>query len=162
MTCSPPPAPVRAQCAVADRSSRVPLWVQVALPLAVLAVALLIGSGVFDSSPTTPAQRAASIENDVRCPSCVDVSVAQSNQSTAIAVRHEIVRLVDQGQSTAEIDQILVGEYGQTILLVPPDAGGVPVIWLVPAAAGVVAIAGVGVVFWRRSRQFAALREVEG
>ena len=121
-----------------------------ALPLVVLAVALVIGSGAFDSSPETASERAAAIETGVRCPSCTDLSVAQSNTSTAIAVRHQIESLVAEGRSTAAIDQALVSEYGQAILLVPPDAGGVPVIWIVPLVLGVAVLAGVGVLFWRR------------
>jgi cytochrome c-type biogenesis protein CcmH/NrfF len=85
--------------------------------------------------------------------------VAQSNATTAIAVRHQIENMVAAGQSTADIDQTLVSEYGQTILLVPPDAGGVPVIWIIPAVLGVAAVAAVGVLFWRRSREFDELRQ---
>ena len=129
-----------------------------ALPLLVLAVALVIGSGVFDSAPETAAQRAAAIEATVRCPSCTDLSVAESNATTAIAVRHQIESMVAAGSSTADIDQTLVSEYGQTILLVPPDAGGVPVIWIIPLVLGAAAVVGVGVVFWRRSRAFDALK----
>jgi cytochrome c-type biogenesis protein CcmH/NrfF len=143
---------------VAERTSRVPVWARVAVPLAVLAVALVIGSGVFDTTTPTVAQRAAAIEADVRCPSCTDLSVSQSNATTAIAVRHQIEALVGAGRSTAQIDQVLVSEYGQTILLMPPDAGGVPLIYLIPLVLGVGALTGVGVVFWRRSRQFDALR----
>ena len=106
------------------------------LPLAVLAVALVIGSGVLSGKPQTSAQRAAAIESVVRCPSCIDVSVAQSDQSTALAVRHEIERQVAQGRTTAQIEQSLVSQYGQTILLEPPDSGGFAVIWILPIAAG--------------------------
>ena len=134
-----------------------PLRLRVALPLVVLAVALVVGSGVFETAPQTPAQRAVAIEAGVRCPSCTDLSVAQSNATTAIAVRHQIESMVAAGRSTAEIDQTLVSEYGQTILLVPPDAGGIPLLYLVPLVLGVGALAGVGIVFWRRSRAFAAL-----
>ena len=143
------------------RISAVPLWVRVLLPLVVLGVALLIGSGVFDSSSQTVAQRAAVIEADVRCPACTDLSVAQSNSTTAIAVRHQIESMVASGSSTADIDQTLVSEYGQTILLTPPDSGGIPVIWIIPLVLGVGAVAAVGVLFWRRSREFEALREHE-
>jgi cytochrome c-type biogenesis protein CcmH/NrfF len=136
----------------------VPLWARVAVPLAVLAVALVIGSGVFDATAPTVAQRAAAIEADVRCPSCTDLSVAESNATTAIAVRHQIEGLVASGRSTAQIDQVLVSEYGQTILLVPPDTGGVPLIFIIPLVLGAAALAGVGVLFWRRTRQFDALR----
>jgi cytochrome c-type biogenesis protein CcmH/NrfF len=144
-----------------ERRSRVPLWARVALPLVVLAVALIVGSGAFDSSSPTTAQRAAAIEADVRCPSCTDLSVAQSNATTAIAVRHQIESMVAAGRSSADIDQELVSEYGQTILLVPPDAGGVPLIWILPLVLGGGALVGVGVVFWRRSRAFDALKENE-
>lgn len=127
-----------------------------------MTVALVIGSGVFDAAPATPAQRAAAIEAGVRCPSCTDLSVAQSNATTAIVVRHQIESMVAAGQSTSDIDQTLVSEYGQAILLTPPDAGGIPVIWIIPAVLGATALAGVGVVFWRRSRQFGELRSEAG
>ena len=99
----------------------------------------------------------------MRCPSCTDLSVAQSNATTAIAVRHQIESMVAAGRSTADIDQTLVSEYGQTILLVPPDAGGVPGHLDHPAGArrrrgG----RGVGVLFWRRSRAFDALQRERG
>ena len=134
---------------------------RVALPLLVLVVALVIGSGVFSSTPLTPAQRAARIEANVRCPSCTDVSVAQSNESTALAVRHEILHMVEQGDTTAQIDRTLVAQYGQTILLVPPSTGGVALIWVLPIAMAAGALIVVGVLFARRSRQFAELRDGE-
>jgi cytochrome c-type biogenesis protein CcmH len=129
--------------------------------LFVLGVALLIGSGVFDSSAQTVAQRAAVIEANVRCPACTDLSVAQSNSTTAIAVRHQIESMVASGSSTPDIDQTLVSEYGQTILLTPPDSGGIPLIWIIPLVLGVGALGSVAVLFWRRSREFEALREHE-
>jgi cytochrome c-type biogenesis protein CcmH len=146
---------------VAEGSARVPLWVRVALPLVVLVVALVIGSGALDSSSPTAGQRAAAIEAGVRCPSCTDVSVAESNATTAIAVRRQIENMVSAGRSNADIDRALVSEYGQTILLVPPDAGGVPLIWIIPIVLGAGALVGVGVVFWRRSRDFGALKAEE-
>jgi cytochrome c-type biogenesis protein CcmH len=138
---------------------RFPLWARVTLPAVILFVALIVGSGAFDGATPTRAQRAASIEAVVRCPSCPDISVAQSNESTSLAVRHQIERQVAAGRSTAQIEQTLVSQYGQTILLIPPDPGGVPIIWLVPIILGGVALTAVGVLFWRRSKQFAALRD---
>jgi cytochrome c-type biogenesis protein CcmH len=140
-------------------SGRVPLWARLALPAVVLVVALIVGSGALDSAAPTNTQRADSIEAVVRCPSCTDVSVANSNESTALAVRHEIEREVAAGRSTAQIEQKLVSQYGQTILLLPPDPGGVPVIWLVPAVLGGATLVAVAILFWRRSKQFAVLRE---
>jgi cytochrome c-type biogenesis protein CcmH len=136
-----------------------PLWVQVALPLVVVCVALLVGSNAFKSSPPTVAQRAAALESLVRCPSCIDVSVADSDESTAIAVRHEIVGQFHQGRSASQIEQTLVSQYGPTILLEPPDSGGFALIWIIPIVLGVGALGGVGVLFWRRTRQFSELRQ---
>lgn len=85
-----------------------PLWARVGLPLVVLVVALMIGSGALDASPPTAGQRAAALEAGVRCPSCTDLSVAESNATTAIAVRHQIESMVAAGRSNADIDQALV------------------------------------------------------
>jgi cytochrome c-type biogenesis protein CcmH/NrfF len=131
------------------------LWVRIGTPLVIVAVALAIGSGVFSGKPETEAQRAARIEAVVRCPSCIDVSVAQSQETTAVAVRHEIEQLVARGESTAHIEQTLVDQYGQNILLEPPDSGGFAVIWIVPIVLAAGALVVVGVLFWRRSRVFA-------
>src|SRR5580698_9515529 len=139
-----------------EPAGRLPLWVRVVLPLAVVAVALVIGSGVFDASPQTNAQRAAAIETDVRCPSCIDVSVADSQESTAIAVRHQIQRAVKAGESTAQIEHTLVSQYGPTILLEPPDTGGISLIWVVPIVLGLGTVGLVITLFWRRSHQFDA------
>jgi cytochrome c-type biogenesis protein CcmH len=134
------------------------LWARIALPLVVLAVALVIGSGALHGSSPTQAQQAAAIDAVIRCPSCTDVSVAQSNESTALAVRHEVRRLVGEGQSAAEIEQALVAQYGPSILLEPPDSAGFALIWIIPIVLGVGTLAGIAVLFWRRARQFAALR----
>jgi cytochrome c-type biogenesis protein CcmH len=132
------------------------LWVRVGTPLVIVAVALAIGSGVFSGKPETEAQRAARIEAVIRCPSCIDVSVAQSQETTAVAVRHEIEQQVARGESTAQIEQTLIDQYGQNILLEPPDAGGFAVIWIVPIVLAAGALVVVGALFWRRSRLFAA------
>jgi formate-dependent nitrite reductase complex subunit NrfG len=143
---------------MAERSAHRPLWLRIALPLVVLAVALVIGSGVLSAKPETAAQRAAAIGSVIRCPSCIDVSVQQSQASTAITVRHEIERLVAEGRSTAQIKARLVSQYGPTILLEP---GGFPIIWIVPIVLGAGALGVIGVLFWRRSRQFSATRDAQ-
>jgi cytochrome c-type biogenesis protein CcmH len=120
--------------------------------LVVLGVALLIGSGVASSHPPTAAQRAAVLETQIRCPSCDDLSVAQSSSSSAIAVRHEVSAMVDSGASDAQVEAQLVRQYGESILLSPPASGLSAIVWYVPAVAGVVAVAGVGLLLWRRSR----------
>lgn len=127
------------------------------MALVVLGVALAIGSGVGSSSPPSNAQRAAAIEAQVRCPSCDDLSVAQSSASSALAVRHQIVTEVGRGESAGRIENGLVAQYGPSILLSPPASGLSALVWYIPAVAGALALAALGVFFWRRSRSWRAL-----
>jgi cytochrome c-type biogenesis protein CcmH len=142
---------------VPERAGWAPLWLRVAVPLLVLGAALMVAGGVFSSPPPSRGQRVAAIERVVKCPSCDDVSVAESEDSTAIAVRHEIETQVAEGRSTAQIEQSLVAQYGTTILLEPPDTAGIALIWVVPIVLGVTAVGVVGALFWRRARQFSSL-----
>ncbi len=148
--------PARARGLVARH--RGPRWLGPLLLLAVLGVALLIGSGVLDSTPATPGQRAHALDTQIRCPSCVDVSVADSSAATAVSLRQQILQWVRQGWSDQEIKNALVARYGLSILLEPPTSGLAAVVWIVPAIGGAAAIAVVGTVFWRRSRDLRALQ----
>lgn len=153
----PPPdgAPGRRGPATARRARP---WLGPLVLLAVLAAALLVGSGVGQGGHQTPAQRASALDAGIRCPSCEDLSVAQSSASTAVAVRHEVLQLVRRGESDQEIEDALVGQYGTAILLRPPTSGLASLVWIVPAVAGFAAAAALGVLFWRRSRQMSRLR----
>lgn len=128
------------------------------IALAALAVALVFGSGVTSSARPTAAQRAAALETQIRCPSCEDLSVAQSTASSAIAVRHEVNQLTAAGVSDQAIEQRLVAQYGPSILLSPPDSGLSSLVWLLPLVAGVLAVGTLAVFFWRRSRNWRRLR----
>jgi cytochrome c-type biogenesis protein CcmH len=128
------------------------------LALAALALALVIGSGVVSSGTPTASQRAAALDTQIRCPSCEDISVAQSTASSAIAVRREVARLAASGVSDRAIEQRLVAQYGPSILLSPPDSGLSSLVWLVPLVAGILALTALGVFFWRRSRSWRGLR----
>lgn len=108
------------------------LW---ALALAVVAGAVLL------SAPTTSsaAARIAHLESLVRCPSCEDISVAQSNATTAVAVRHEIAARVHRGDSDTAILTSLEARYGASVLLSPPTSGLGALLWAVPLSLLIVA-----------------------
>ena len=118
-----------------------PLWTLLGV---VLVVALLVGSGTFDSTTPTNAQRAAAIESVIRCPSCEDLSVAVSSAPTAVTVRATVAHLVDQGRSDQQIKDYLVARYGSAIVLDPPA---------LPFVVGVAGAAGLVVVLVRRRRR---------
>jgi cytochrome c-type biogenesis protein CcmH/NrfF len=121
----------------------------------VLAVTLVIGSGAFDPSHASAPARVAALERDVRCPGCVDLSVAQSNSAPSIALRNEIVASVLAGQSDRQILATITHRYGISILLVPPPGGIDSVLWAVPAALAVGAVVLLGRALLTRRRQLA-------
>jgi cytochrome c-type biogenesis protein CcmH/NrfF len=83
-------------------------------------------------STSSEAARIAHLETLVRCPSCHDLSVAVSNQTSAIAVRREIASKVHEGQSDDQILTSLESAYGTSILLSPPTSGLGALLWIVP------------------------------
>jgi cytochrome c-type biogenesis protein CcmH len=131
------------------RHRRFPLWTVLGV---VLVVALVVGSGVLTSSPPSPAERALSIESVVRCPTCEDLSVAQSTAPTAVAVRGAITQLIAEGRTDQQIQAYLTARYGSSIELDPPASGWSLLVWLLPLAGGLVAATVLAVVLVRRRR----------
>jgi cytochrome c-type biogenesis protein CcmH len=125
---------------------RFPLWTALGV---VLIVALVLGD-VLNSSPPGPAQRAAAIESVVRCPSCEDLSVAQSTAPTAVAVRAAVTQLIAEGRTDQQIRDYLVDRYGASIELDPPASGWSLLVWLLPLLAGLTGATALAVVFVRR------------
>lgn len=79
--------------------------------------------------------RIAHLETLVKCPSCDDLSVAQSNATSALAVRRDITTRVRGGQSDSRILTSLESTYGNSILLSPSTSGLGALLWLVPIGA---------------------------
>jgi cytochrome c-type biogenesis protein CcmH len=91
---------------------------------------------------STPSQqsRIARLETLVKCPACDDISVAQSNATSAIAVRNEITQRVRAGASDNAILTSLESRYGSSILLSPSTSGVGILLWAVPLAVVAVAV----------------------
>ena len=113
--------------------------------LCVAAVALL-------GTPSTASTqgRIAHLETLVKCPACDDLSVAQSNATSSIAVRNDIARRVREGQSDNKILTSLEATYGTSILLSPSTSGLGFLLWLVPSAALLALVVALGRIVRRR------------
>ena len=122
-------------------TSRRIAWLALAL---VLAVALFVGGG-RRTGPRTPAQRAHHLAAELRCPTCRNLSVADSDAAAARAVRAEIGRRVAAGESDAQIRAFLVSRYGDDILLTPPASGVGALAWALPVVA---VVCGAGALWW--------------
>jgi len=127
-----------------------PGWIALLL---VAAVALLIGA-TRSSGPATDDDRVDSISQRLACPICDGESVYESQSTTAIGIKAQIRKLVQQGQySDDQIIDYIAGDaqFGAKTLLVPRASGFDSLVWILPVFAGVCAVAGLGVAFrrWR-------------
>lgn len=95
--------------------------------------------------------RADAIARDIRCPVCAGLSIAESDAPAATAMRSEIRARVDQGQSDQEIRAYISAKYPDSSLR-PPTSGVAGLVWALPVAGGVLAVAGLIMAFrrWKR------------
>jgi cytochrome c-type biogenesis protein CcmH len=128
---------------------------------AVIVTALVIGGAGRDRGRRTPAARTEAITGDLRCPVCQGLSIADSHTPTAEAIRADVRRRVDAGESDSEIRAAYVASYGQWILLRPETSGVGALVWLLPVGALVLAVGGLTFAFrrWRREPALAATDE---
>jgi cytochrome c-type biogenesis protein CcmH len=97
---------------------------------------------------------------ELRCVQCQNQSLADSNAQIAHDLRREVLVLMHEGHSDAEIKQFLVERYGEFVLYRPRMQGSTLLLWLTP---GVLLLAGAAllVVQVRRRRQAAPLPAAE-
>jgi cytochrome c-type biogenesis protein CcmH len=98
-----------------------------------LAFLCVLALGLMVAPSSESAQgRIAHLETLVKCPACDDLSVAQSNATSALAVRDDITYRVKAGESDNKILTSLESTYGTSILLSPATSGLGSLLWLVP------------------------------
>lgn len=123
--------------------------------LSYLALALVLGGALVvgsrsDPGPPTVAGRAARIAEGVRCPTCDGLAVSESDAPASAAIRGEIRRRLDAGESDDEVRAFLVGRYGRDILLTPAGTGLAALVWALPVAVLVGGAGGLALVAARR------------
>ncbi len=118
----------------------------------VIVVALALGA-TGDRTPRTEAERVQALASEVRCPTCQNLSAAESNAKAAQAVREEIRTRVRRGESNGEIRAFLVSRFGEEIILKPDTSGVTGLVWAIPVFGGVAVAAGLVVTFRRWKRE---------
>ena len=97
--------------------------------------------------------RYRALTREIRCPKCLNESIAESNAPVAADLRREIRRLIGEGASDDEIKSFLSARYGDFVLYRPRMTPATFVVW----AAPFLLLALGGLVFWRilvvRSKQ---------
>ena len=103
------------------------------------------------AAAATPRASLTDVENDVMCVVCNEpLAVAQSPQ--ADRERAFINNLIAKGYTKHQIEQALVGQYGPSVLALPPAHGFNLTVYVLPPA--IVLLGGAGLAFalprWRR------------
>lgn len=69
---------------------------------------------------------------EVRCVTCQNQNIKDSNAFIAADLRREIRRLIEDGKSDAEVVDFLVTRYGDFVLYNPRKSGKTLVLWIAP------------------------------
>jgi cytochrome c-type biogenesis protein CcmH len=126
-----------------------PMWMLMAL----ITVSLLAVGTTRDTGPLTQGDRIDAITKRVACPTCDGESVFVSRASAAEAIRKQVAREVAAGEkSDTEIIGSIADSFNGKILLVPRATGLDSLVWVLPIAVLVCAVAGLAMAFrkWRR------------
>lgn len=125
-----------------------PVW----MLMGILTVALLAVGTTRDSGPLTQSDRIDAISKRIACPTCDGESIYVSRATAADAIRKQVARDVAEGQlSDDEIIAGIADSFDAQVLLVPRATGLDSLVWVLPIAVLVCAIAGLIVAFrrWR-------------
>jgi cytochrome c-type biogenesis protein CcmH len=90
-------------------------------------------------------ERYRALIREIRCPKCLNESIAESKAPVAAELRREVRRLMDEGASNDEIKTFLSSRYGEFVLYRPRLTSTTLAVWITPF----VLLALGGVVFWR-------------
>ena len=118
----------------------------------VLAVVLLAVAASSGGSPSSD-DRVAALSEQIRCPVCDGLAVADSPSSTARAIAGDIRRRVAAGETDETIRAAYVARYGDWILLEPPSRGMGALVWFAPVAFVATAGCGAAWALYRRGRR---------
>lgn len=90
--------------------------------------------------------------SELRCVMCQNQSLADSNAMVAQDLRREVLALMRQGKTDAQIEDYLVARYGEFVLYKPRVEGRTWLLWFGPALVLLAGAAVVAGIVRRRSR----------
>jgi cytochrome c-type biogenesis protein CcmH len=117
--------------------------------LALALVALLLGAPGAAACPRTSV---ADLEDEVMCPVCGESLAVARESPLAQRERALIQRLVARCETKAQVKAELVGQFGPSVLALPPRRGFDATAYLVPLLGGLAAVAATALLLrrWRR------------
>jgi cytochrome c-type biogenesis protein CcmH len=89
--------------------------------------------------------RYVALIREIRCPKCLNESIAESDAPVADDLRREVRRLIGEGKSDDEVKSFLSARYGEFVLYRPRMSQTTWALWAGPFVFLLIG----GVVFWR-------------
>ena len=118
-------------------------------PLAIVLLLVSVGAGAIDreaafDDPALNARYHALIR-EIRCPKCLNESIAESDAPVAADLRREVRRLMGEGASDDDVKDFLSARYGEFVLYRPRVNPTTLALWVGPFVFLMIG----AVVFWR-------------
>lgn len=121
------------------------------MALLVVVVGAIAWAVLRPQGTPSPEERARALSSQLRCIECQGLSVADSRTTTAEAIKVDVRRRIDAGESDTQIRQAYVERYGEFILLEPSRSNRT--LWMLPVGVVGVGAAGIAFVVIRNARR---------
>ncbi len=108
------------------------IWIAACLLLTFILSARVCALEPIDYQSTAEEQRFKSLTAELRCVMCQNQSIADSNAPIAHDLRLEVLKLMREGKTDAQIKQYLVDRYTDFVLYEPPMKSSTWLLWLGP------------------------------
>jgi cytochrome c-type biogenesis protein CcmH len=115
-----------------------------ALWLGLASAALAIDTEIAFDDPALN-ERYQALIREIRCPKCLNESIAESDAPVAADLRREVRRLIGEGASDDEVKTFLSSRYGEFVLYRPRVSPTTLALWAAPFVFLLIG----GFVFWR-------------
>jgi cytochrome c-type biogenesis protein CcmH len=127
---------------------------QTAAIAVVLAALVPLAWAAQASGAASPRTSLTAVENDLMCVACHE-PLAVSPSPQAESERRLISHLIRLGDTKAQIEHVMVAQYGPSVLARPPAHGFNLSVYVIPPAAVLAGLAVVGFALarWRRAKQ---------
>ena len=101
------------------------------------------------------------VASDLRCPTCVGLSVLESDAPFSKQIKDEVTNQLKAGKSHEDILTFFTERYGPWILRVPPKTGVSVLAWAIPLAVLLTGPLAVWFLVWRRRDNLGGVEAVK-
>jgi cytochrome c-type biogenesis protein CcmH len=119
-------------------------------PLILCMVMGLLPLRILAADPTLDPDRFKDVASELRCPTCVGLSVLESDAPFSKQIKDEVANQLKAGKSNDEILVWFTERYGPWILRVPPKTGVNILAWAIPLGALLIGPVLLWFFVWRR------------